>query len=104
MSNKEVEINYEKLAHTIIIALQKDGQILQAQKITKRGRAVITSDDCINMGFTLGGRDYKFVKAGHDSWVETVKYSHRNNKDIEVTDNDISSSDKSYKPTNIHDA
>jgi len=104
MSNKDVEINYEKLAHTIIIALQKSGQILQAQQTPKRGTALITSDDCVNMGFTLGSRDYKFVKAGHDSWVETVKHSHRNNKPIEVTDDGITHNDGSYKPTDIHDA
>jgi hypothetical protein len=54
------------------------------------GVANITLDDCKKVEFTLKdakpGQETKFSfeKAGKESWVETVKYSHRNGTKIVV--------------------
>jgi len=105
MSNDEVEINYEKLANTIVIALQKGGQILRAGPIKTFGIATITSDNCEYIRFNCGNRNYGFEKDGKASWIETVKYSHRHKANIEVIDNgNTTNPDGSYVPTDIHDA
>ena len=70
---------------------------------TAFGQAAITLDDCVNMKFTCGGKDFIFAKAGKDSWVETVKYSHRHGTNITVSyDNTVTGSDgTSHVPTSI---
>jgi UDP-N-acetylmuramate-alanine ligase len=54
------------------------------------GKAAIQSDDCTVLQFILREADpgqettFSFKKNGKGSWVETVKYSHRNNKKVVV--------------------
>ena len=69
-----------------------------------RGIAAITGDDCSTMSFDVNGIKYRFDKAGKDSWVETVKYSRRNQTQICVEDNGITNADRTTVPTQIFDA
>lgn len=54
------------------------------------GKASIDLDDCKKLEFTLEEASpgqqtkFSFQKAGNESWVETVKYSHRNGTEILV--------------------
>lgn len=71
---------------------------------TIRGVARVLGDDCTKFTFEVNGNQYSFDKAGHDSWVETIKYSKRNNTNIDVIDNGIRNSDGKLKPLEIYDS
>jgi hypothetical protein len=54
----------------------------------KFGKAKIEYDSGVNIVFSLrtGNKteDYAFSIAGHESWVETLKYCQRNNIDVRL--------------------
>ncbi len=49
----------------------------------------ITFDDCRIMKFDCGGHggQWAFVKKGKDSWVETLKYAHREGENVRICTN-----------------
>lgn len=101
MQELKSKISYEQLAEAIKLALRQEN--VAVVKNQNLGIAEITSDDCTTMSFTVNRKSYKFFKIGKDSWVETIKYSHRNETYISVSDDGVTNSDESCVPTDIHD-
>ncbi|MCU7904623.1 MAG: hypothetical protein KZQ76_02000 [Candidatus Thiodiazotropha sp. (ex Epidulcina cf. delphinae)] len=102
--HRKIEFSKEQLRFLTeeISASIRGGQA--AARNTVRGAAGILGDDCSKFSFEVNGNQYSFSKAGHESWVETVKYSKRHNTDVNVVDNGIKNSDGKFKPLEIYDA
>ena len=105
MADRPGTMDYPRLAEELSKALLPHlrGNVAKAASVA--GPARITSDDCVEFGFSCGGQDFKFTKAGKDSWVETVKHSHRTQRPISVGHDDaVKNPDGSFVPRDIHDA
>ncbi|MGH9671418.1 MAG: hypothetical protein ACRD3A_15045 [Terriglobales bacterium] len=75
------------------------------------GVAGIDGDDCVNFSFTMpkgggaGAKQYSFKKQGHESWVETIKNSHRTGARVSVHDSgQLLQPGGEHIPDDIHDA
>jgi hypothetical protein len=104
----EVLIDYEKLATSLVTALQKSGAI--NYKLTAHpdavGVAFIIFDDCEQFAFEVGSNRFVFEKDDYPSWVETVKNSHRTGSRISVTygeDWEMFDGQIGNVPSNVHD-
>ena len=97
-------IDYEKLGNAIASGLRRGGLMTATEK--KKGRAKILLDDCTSIKFEVDGVAFAFKKSEKESWVETVKNSHRNNAEIEVEyEGSLFLDDgRSRNPRDIHDA
>ena len=104
MANRKLKLNYHKLAKQIARELKVTSENEFAVVDTVPCVAKITSDDCVNMTFECDSKTFRFNKLGKESWVETVKHSHRKQKEIDVKfDDKIADSGGNRIPTNIHD-
>jgi hypothetical protein len=75
----------------------RNSHILVAQGVTAASEGpyyitdepTITFDDCRVMKFDCGGSggQWAFVKEGKESWVETLKYAHREGEDVRICTN-----------------
>ena len=117
----QVELDYKKLARAIVAEMSERGFVFAASSAgkkavqTRKGIATIKFDDCEHIEFAIAGlasnERIRFEKDGHDSWVETVKNSHRNKSRICVTydehDEEISEHGDDifivYPPSDLHD-
>ena len=113
-------LDYRKLAALLADQMCQRGLFVSdaasaSETETVTGVARIISDDCEYMIFFIPGlaqnQRIRFEKDGHESWVETVKYSHRNEKRISVTyetePSGVGTDDGEVvvyqEPTDIHD-
>jgi len=104
MAKTKFKLNYRKLAKEISRELVAVSHAPLAVVDTVPCVANITSDDCEWLTFTCDSKTFRFRKAGKDSWVETLKHSHRNRKNIDVKfDDTISDANGNRIPTDIHD-
>lgn len=82
-------IDVTRLAVVLLQVLGQGGLLAMAppRPVTEEGTVqAINEDDCVNFVFTLETNPgpppvrvrITFKKAGHESWVETVKYARRN--------------------------
>jgi hypothetical protein len=99
-------VDYKTLAVELLSALGRPAPgAARAASAVATGDARITGDDCSTMSFTCNGVRFSFTKEGKESWVETVKNSHRSRSLISVSyDRMLTRPDGSHTPVEVFDA